>query len=1765
MLRLTIVLLVLLLSGCGNDTDTVTVNKKDTPSHAASSPTDDAQPSDAVQQSAELQLTWSDYADGSPVVRDSTSTTVDIYASLSSSLEVGGADLATMFAVSDASARIELSDKGAGHYDVVIGNISRDQSCAREISVNWDGGDLNEDFSGKQNFIVPAVEGNDRSPLQLLSSEIFPGDSGAIELVFNRNLKTDQALKHLISSSYSFTSYKTVKNKVYLGLNHSSTEQIDLTIHKELQDGCGIGLSARQQKSFSIEPQKPGVRFTGKGVILPDASKIELPFQAVSAKSVTITAFEVFETNIGQFLQENKLQDTKSLERVGRFIWQKSISLDETSNRTWKDYRLDVSELLNKQTGSLIRLYLSLDRGDSLYPCSDEENAVPLPERSLPVNAEEFSYAGGSSSWDSYEQSSNSRHNNNACKDSYFARSSDTKSAKNLLRSNIGIIAKQAPQSDIIHVTTTSLKTAQAIQGVQLDVFNFQGQRIGVGQSDKQGFAVLEVSGKPFYLQAQNGPQKGYIKLSDVSALTTSQFDIGGKHLQSNINGFSYGERDVWRPGDTIYLTFVLHDKLDELPASHPVVVDLFNPSGQLVLSTSSNEPVGNLYTFTLSTPEGAPTGNWEAIFRVGGLDFSRPLKIETVVPNRLKVETDIPDDVRIKESVERKVTLMSRWLHGAPAADLKAEVAVSLVPIRTQFAGKFPDYLFDDPAREYRSRKISLFEGALDSQGEAEFALRIESNTPPPGMLRAVFANKVYEEGGQFSINSFSRPFDFYDRYVGMLLPEGDAERGMLLTDEEHKSRFVVLDDAGHPVSNTDLEISVYKLSWKWWYEKSAESLARYADGRHSELVSSGQASTDENGQAEWPLRINYPDWGRYLVRACVAGESTHCTGKIVYIDWPGWAGRQQESQGDNVDRLTLYSDKKKYVVGDVATVSLPQLKSGHALVSVESANAVLDRFWVDVTNKQSFDVAITPAMTPNVYVSVTYLQPHQDRDNDRPMRLMGIVPVLVEDPDSHLQPVISTVTEVKPQASFEIEVEESRGRPMAYTLAIVDEGLLGLTNYKTPDPFDYFYQRQALQVKTWDIYKDVVGAYSGILHGLLPVGGSDSESGDDKDKKNRRFPPVVQFIGSFELSANESRTHTIRLPMYLGAVRVMVVAEDGYAYGKAEQGVIVRDKISVFPTLPRILRTQEKADVAVELFNNTQQQQKVQVSLDADVTAVDIAVSSKSVIIPPSSSSIVNFAVQTRHVTGKTAFNFTVASDSDVSKQTLHLDIKAPNAQSYRTESYTLTPDVPLDLSLVPFGIDGSNQASVALSFFKPINLKARLDYLIRYPHGCIEQTTSSVFPQLYLSQLSKLDDTQREAVQNNIASAIVRLQTFQTFEGGFAYWPGQSTSNPWGSSYAGHFLVLAKDAGYDVPEHLLSQWLSYQHVASNYSLNATDAGMVKAQAYRLYTLSLSGNPNWSAMYRLKALNISDSASLAMLSLAYLHAGQPDVAKSLIERGLTADARYDTNSISYGSELRDRSLFLLLYSQLMEPHDAAQLAEKISADLASKKWHSTQSTAFALVALAQYEHQREVTAVSGEAILEVAGETLTLAISNQLSEAPITADPDRKKQLLLTNKSEAPMWVTVTQAGIAKPGSEDVYAKGLRLEAHYLDSNGEIVDITKLSQGNNVTAEITVTNDTPSKVSNVALNFLAPSGWQIDNERQACGLKVCLFDYIDIRDDSVSAYMALDAGESKVLTIQFNASFSGHYYHPATSAAAMYDDNLKAQLKGSWVEVVK
>ncbi|MEL7004187.1 MAG: MG2 domain-containing protein [Bacteroidota bacterium] len=428
--------------------------------------------------------------------------------------------------------------------------------------------------------------------------------------------------------------------------------------------------------------------------------------------------------------------------------------------------------------------------------------------------------------YDYYNDGYNYRDRDNPCTSSYYLRNQHIVS-RNVLASDLGLIAKGGDDNSL-SVAVTDLTTADYMAGVNVRIFNYQNQLIGSGTTDAEGLVSIDLSKKPFLLVASSGRQKGYLRLDDGSALSLSMFDVGGSTSKRGLKGFIYGERGVWRPGDSLYVSFVLEDKNQFLPEDHPVVFDLYTPENQLYLRKVRTQSVNGFYDFRTATAQEAPTGNWLAKVKVGGTSFTKTIKIETVKPNRLKIKLDFGQDI-LKSTEPANGDLEVKWLHGAIAKNLKADINVTLSKGKTTFDG-LEDYSFDDPAKNFGSEEQTVFDGTLNEEGIASVSASFNVTDNAPGMLNASFKIRAFEQGGDFSVDRFTIPYSAYESYAGVKIPEGKGWNNALYSNEPNIIPIATVDENGNPVNRKKVKIEVFEVRWRWWWERSQrDDLARY------------------------------------------------------------------------------------------------------------------------------------------------------------------------------------------------------------------------------------------------------------------------------------------------------------------------------------------------------------------------------------------------------------------------------------------------------------------------------------------------------------------------------------------------------------------------------------------------------------------------------------------------------------------------------------------------------------------------------------------------------------------------------------------------------------------------------------------------------------------------------------------------------------------------------------------------------------------------
>jgi uncharacterized protein YfaS (alpha-2-macroglobulin family) len=987
-----------------------------------------------------------------------------------------------------------------------------------------------------------------------------------------------------------------------------------------------------------------------------------------------------------------------------------------------------------------------------------------------------------------------------------------------------------------------------------------------------------------------------------------------------------------------------------------------------------------------------------------------------------------------------------------------------------------------------------------------------------------------------------------------------------MLYTNQDQKVDVVFLDINGKPVAREGAEISLYRLERYWWWDNSYNSIANYVEQNSSALVSSSTLQAPA-GKASWKFSVTENDWGTYYLKVCDP-VSGHCTGKAMYIDAPGYFGRYAREQKGAATRLSFAANKTNYTVGEKINLTIPGSGEGRALVSIENGTKVISTQWVE-TKKGDNKVTLeaTAEMTPNIFVSITLLQPHAQTVNDLPIRLYGVIPIHVENPGTHLEPVIDMANAIEPGQEVRIKVSEKSNRKMTFTLAMVDEGLLDITRFQTPVPWKKFYAREALGVKTWDLYDDVMGAFGARIERLLAIGGSDELKATNDDPRANRFKPVVKYFGPFTIDGG-SKELKFTMPQYIGSVKVMAVAGYKGAYGQAEKVVPVRKPLMVLATLPRVLGPEEKVKLPITLFVSDKKIKNVKVEV---VVKGPLALANgnvQNVVIPPTGDLTVDFNLNVLPAVGVAKMIVKATAGSYQSTDEVEIEVRNSNVPATQVTDTMLPSGKTWDGMVTPVGVAGTNSGILEISSIPPINLGSRLRYLIDYPHGCIEQTTSAAFPQLYLQVVKDLTEAEKGRIRNNITKAIERLKLFITRSGGFGYWPGNTEADDWGSNYAGHFMIEAANAGYYVPDDMIKRWKKFQkNRALEWRMNNSYYQNDLTQTYRLYTLAMAGIPELPAMNQLRELDIS-IPSKWMLASAYAKVGQPEAAKKLINNLTTQIKQYRELGTTYGSDVRDKAIVLEALVLLKEKTKGFEVLREIATELSKQNyWMSTQAIAYSLKSVGLYIASEKPSDIKYTFVYN--GKQNSIISSLPISQQLLDVKGQQKTPIKVTNQSGGSLFVRIINTGIPAQGQEVAEQNNLVMNTSYTDMKGNPLDIARLEQGTEFIAHVKIKNPgVRNDYQNLALSQVFPSGWEINNLRlnnDEALVKTNRGDYQDIRDDRVYTYFRLSAYDERTFSVVLTASYAGTFYLPGTSCEAMYDHSIYAKQKGQLVEVIK
>ena len=1395
-----------------------------------------------------------------------------------------------------------------------------------------------------------------------------------------------------------------------------------------------------------------------------------------------------------------------------------------------------------------------------------------------------------------------------------------------LMLTDMSLVAKKSsppgkPWDQTVQVWALGMDDADLLDGVDVSLVRKSGKVVARCTTSGGSGCTLSTNvdgdpdqAEPFAVIAKKGDDLTYIRYADLRADVAESSTSGVPYVtETPYRAAMFSDRGVYRPGDTAHVVAIVRDAHDRAPGtSLPVDVKVLDPRAKVVRKQTMKPNEAGVIALDQAFPAFADTGHWRVELAVADKPLSSyDLQVEEFVPERMKVTaTPKKPDALVGSKVAIDVT--AQYLFGGTALDSGVELTCTIEPAR--FEPKENGDLVYGVAPVGKPVSLGESRDQIDPAGKAT----VECPQPEEGTAftqtgELTASAAVLEAGsGRATVKSTTVMLHPEKFYLGLKTKATRAAPG-----ETFSVDGMVVDWNGRlmPSAIDRVQVELVHLEGEYGYGYDEDTGESRWD-RWTRPVPEGKlVATVTGGKFHFDVTPNETDAG-YIVRVKAGKAKTELPLEGAYgYEYYGYEeGYRSGYRADATPRparpTQLALDLPKEIeVGKPVAVKAHAPYKGKVLWTVETDHIVKSE-WKDVDGGELAWSFTLDAFAPNVYVSAFVVKdPHlESKDAFLPDRAFGIQSARVA-PTQFAQTVrLEAPKEV--HSSSPLTVTLDLGKPDGATFAtvsVVDEGILQLTDFKTPDPLAQIYSKRALGVETYE----TIGWT--MLHqpagGSSRTGGGDDMDGDavgDKSDLGGRVQPVhpvALFSGVVPVGADGKVTIPFQIPQYRGQVRVMAVTESATKIGRAEAEVTVRDPLVVQVTFPRFVTQNDELEIPVFLTNMSGGPLDVSVKLEGSALPVPGLVMPKSSVQPlvlakdtgsvhidNGHAETVVFKAKANIPVGAAKLRVTANAGRLVAKDEVDVPFEPAGPRDRIVQKVKVEPGTTVDLtklSVLKGWVPTSEQTTFWLTSNPYGESFSHLSYLIHYPYGCIEQTTSSTRPLLYISNIVEQVDPQLAElkIEDMVLSGIQRVFTMQTPSGGFAYWPGGTEPYDWATAYATHMLLDAKKLGYAVPEDRLKEvlaWIDTRVGEFERGDRVTPDpyhGEYNAQseAYLHYVLALAGRGKKARILTL----ISD--------LKKVKTGEVDEEEYMLKAALylSGDRRYEkdlknpdaspldhsrVNSWSFYSDLRRRGFMLSTFQDLFGADPAGELlAQRVAEGLADQPsyWYTTQELVWGVTGLGKRIGATAKGAEQGKLVADGVELTSRKVKTKSSDKTWSLARASEYKSLTLeVPASGIGGWLVVNSVGVRAGGSYKVGGNGLDVSRTYRNLEGTPIDPGKgeLKLGDLVFVELEIANTSADRIQNIALVDRLPAGFEIENPRLGRATKPdwvkdedqWAVDFMNLRDDRIEVFGALAGRETRKLVYTVRVVTSGKFAIPPVEAGAMYDPSLWARDAG-------
>ncbi len=1338
-------------------------------------------------------------------------------------------------------------------------------------------------------------------------------------------------------------------------------------------------------------------------------------------------------------------------------------------------------------------------------------------------------------------------------KDSRFVSSSD-----------IGLIAKEG--KDKMFVFANSIKTAESLNGVNVTVYGANNQVLGIGTTNGEGVAEVEYARKEFsgfkpaMVIAKAADDFNYLPFHSTR-VNTSRFEVGGKSYNaSGMDAFIYAERDIYRPGEKINANVLLRNGEWRSPGEIPVKFKFVMPNGKELKSFRKMLNEQGSAEISVDLPQSAITGSYQLELYSGNdvLLSTKTFSVEEFVPDRIKVTAQLGKPSLVSgDSTSLKINAVNFF--GPPAANRNYECEIQFK--QTYFSpAKYDKYTFGLANQQTFFDKV-MREGKTDGDGNATEGVGVPDIYKNMGLLTAHIYTTVFDETGR-PVSKLTTA-DVYTQNVFY----GLGYDGYYYYPLNQTIQFPVIAlSKEEKVVTAQANVQVIKHEYRTVLSKSG-SYFRY-DSQQEDIVMRNDMVTISGENFKYNFVPRKP--GNYEIRIYTPGASTYVSRS--FYSYGSWGGDNSSFEVNTEGQIDIELDKKEYFTGESAKILFKTPFSGRMLVTLET-DKVISYQYINVDKRSaSMDLPLSDAHLPNVYVTATLIKPHTV--SDIPLTVAhGFQSLKVDAKNRKIDVQITSAKSTRSRTHQKVKIKAA---PNSYvTLAAVDNGVLQVSNMKTPDPYGYFYQRKALGVDAFDLYPLL---FPELRARLSSTGGDGSEMDKrNNPMPNKRIKIVSYWSGVKQANGNGEVNFEFDVPQFSGEIRLMAVSYKDDRFGAAENNMTVADPIVISTGLPRFLSPGDTVLVPVTLSNTTKNAAlaKVHLKVSGPLTVVGVADQQTNLSANAENRAVFKVVAQQRIDSGSIRVEVNAMGEKFFDET--QITVRPPSTLQKESGSGSIAGGSSQTI-FIPVNrfIQGSTDYQLVVSKSPALELGEQLNYLVQYPYGCTEQTVSAVFPQMYFSDLAdamKKNKSSTSTSVYNINEAIRKIKMRQLYNGSVTLWDGEGTASWWTTVYAAHFLIEARKAGYDVDNSLIETMLGYlinrlkTKETIDYYYNRTFNKKIapKEVTYSLYVLALANRSQVSVMNYYKAnQNMLALDSRYLLAAAYALSGDKKSFTAMLPSTFSGEISVAQTGGSFYSDVRDEAIALNILIDV-DPGNAQipLMAKHISGYLKQREWLSTQERSFGFLALgklARTAAKSTVTAdvkVNGKTVGKVNGTDLKLS-AKELGGASID----------VVTKGSGRLYYYWVAEGVSATGAykeEDSYIKVRR---QFYSRTGQPINDNSFQQNDLVIVKVTIEKSFATAVENIVITDILPAGFEIENPRTK---EIPGMDWIkdgssptalDVRDDRIHLFVDLSSNKQSYY-YAVRAVSPGLYRMGPVSADAMYNGEYHSYHGAGVVEV--